>query len=72
MTIHKIGETFWWHEDPDTNIRLKVVVDYNEIGCLECYFRNCCVLPSKIQDNIEPCSERLRPDHTDIHFEEIE
>lgn len=72
MTFHKLGEKFWWHPDPDTNVCLRVVADGSEMGCLDCYFRNHDPEDSAYKNDLEECSASHRPDNIDIHFEEDE
>ena len=71
MTTHKIGDTFWWHVDPDTNVLLKVVKDDEDNICDKCYFNHHNHDPFTAIANLEPCSALHRPDHTDIHFVEV-
>lgn len=71
MNYHKIGETFLWHEDPDTNVKLKVVKDSSNKWCNKCYFRPCIRFSNEYQAKIERCTETFRSDNTDVHFEQV-
>lgn len=71
MKCHKIGETFRFQIDTNTIVKLIVKDDNGCIGCERCYFRCCPAFPPEIQDRIEPCTKNLRPDNTDVHFEEV-
>lgn len=68
MTFHKLGTKFWWHEDPDTNVCLRVVADGPQKGCLDCYFKNHDPQNPDYKNNLEACNALRRPDNIDIHF----
>lgn len=71
MKYHKIGETFLWHEKPHKNVKLKVVVDSTDKRCNKCYFYPCIRFSDKTQEKMEHCTDTLRPDNTDVHFEKV-
>lgn len=70
MIFHKLGTKFWWHEDPDTNVCLRVVADDHYKSCLYCYFLYHCPKDTDYEMKLEECSALSRPDNINVHFEE--
>lgn len=71
MIEHKIGETFWWHVDPDTNVRLKVVEDEQGEICDNCFFYCKDHFSPALKNHLESCTPRNRRDQKFVHFEEV-